>query len=80
MIAPCVGGAFGPKIMMFLAEEFLVPWGAMQLNRPVKWIEEVLELALQHMPEPLPDTAKESAETAELIEKKDGDDKAVHTH
>jgi len=40
VIAPFVGGAFGPKIMMFLAEEFLVPWGAMQLNRPIKWIED----------------------------------------
>jgi carbon-monoxide dehydrogenase large subunit len=40
VIAPFVGGAFGPKIMMFLAEEVLVPWGAMQLNRPIKWIED----------------------------------------
>jgi carbon-monoxide dehydrogenase large subunit len=40
VIAPFVGGAFGPKIMMFLAEEVLVTWGAIQLNRPVKWIED----------------------------------------
>jgi carbon-monoxide dehydrogenase large subunit len=40
VIAPFVGGGFGPKIMMFLPEEVLVPWGAMQLNRPVKWIED----------------------------------------
>jgi carbon-monoxide dehydrogenase large subunit len=40
VVAPFVGGAFGPKIMMFLAEEVLVPWGAMQLNRPIKWIED----------------------------------------
>jgi carbon-monoxide dehydrogenase large subunit len=40
VIAPFVGGGFGPKIMMFLAEEVLVPWGAMQLNRPIKWIED----------------------------------------
>ncbi|MBU0705226.1 MAG: xanthine dehydrogenase family protein molybdopterin-binding subunit, partial [Chloroflexi bacterium] len=40
VIAPFVGGGFGPKIMMFLPEELLVPWGAMQLNRPVKWIED----------------------------------------
>ena len=40
VIAPFVGGGFGPKIMMFLAEEVLVPWGAIQLNRPVKWIED----------------------------------------
>ncbi|OQY20194.1 MAG: xanthine dehydrogenase [Anaerolineaceae bacterium 4572_32.2] len=40
VIAPFVGGGFGPKIMMFLPEELLVPWGAMQLKRPVKWIED----------------------------------------
>jgi carbon-monoxide dehydrogenase large subunit len=40
VIAPFVGGGFGPKIMMFLPEEVLVPWGAMRLNRPVKWIED----------------------------------------
>lgn len=40
VIAPFVGGAFGPKIMMFLAEEVLVTWGSIKLNRPVKWIED----------------------------------------
>ena len=38
VIAPFIGGAFGPKIMMFYQEEVLVPWAAMKLNRPVKWI------------------------------------------
>jgi len=40
VIAPFVGGAFGPKIMMFLAEEVLLPWGSMKLKRPIKWIED----------------------------------------
>jgi carbon-monoxide dehydrogenase large subunit len=40
VIAPFIGGGFGPKIMMFYPEEMLVPWVAMQLNRPVKWIED----------------------------------------
>ncbi len=40
VIAPFIGGGFGPKIMMFYQEEMLVPWIAMQLNRPVKWIED----------------------------------------
>jgi aerobic carbon-monoxide dehydrogenase large subunit len=40
VIAPFVGGGFGPKIMMFYPEEVLVPWAAMQLGRPVKWIED----------------------------------------
>ena len=38
VVAPFVGGGFGPKIMMFYPEETLVPWAAMRLNRPVKWI------------------------------------------
>jgi len=40
VIAPDVGGGFGPKIMMFYPEEILVPCAAMQLGRPVKWIED----------------------------------------
>lgn len=40
VIAPFVGGGFGPKIMMFLAEEVLLTWGTMQLNRPIKWLED----------------------------------------
>ncbi|KAA3664375.1 MAG: xanthine dehydrogenase family protein molybdopterin-binding subunit [Chloroflexi bacterium] len=40
VIAPFIGGGFGPKIMMFYPEEVLVPWAAMQLDRPVKWIED----------------------------------------
>lgn len=43
VIAPFVGGGFGPKIMMFYPEEILVPWASMTLNRPVKWIEDRLE-------------------------------------
>jgi carbon-monoxide dehydrogenase large subunit len=40
VIAPFVGGGFGPKIMMFYPEEMLIPWVAMQLHQPVKWIED----------------------------------------
>src|SRR5436190_13473782 len=40
VIAPFVGGGFGPKIMMFYPEEVLVPWAAMRLGRPVKWTED----------------------------------------
>jgi carbon-monoxide dehydrogenase large subunit len=35
VIAPFVGGGFGPKIMMFYPEEQLVPWAAMRLRRPL---------------------------------------------
>ncbi|MBI4761496.1 MAG: molybdopterin cofactor-binding domain-containing protein [Chloroflexota bacterium] len=40
VIAPFIGGGFGPKIMMFYPEEMVIPWAAKQLNRPVKWIED----------------------------------------
>ena len=40
VIAPFIGGAFGPKIMMFYPEEVLLSWTTMQLNRPIKWIED----------------------------------------
>jgi carbon-monoxide dehydrogenase large subunit len=43
VIAPFVGGGFGPKIMMFYPEELALPWISMRLNRPVKWIEDRLE-------------------------------------
>ncbi len=40
VIAPFIGGGFGPKIMMFYPEEVLIPWAAMKLNRSMKWIED----------------------------------------
>jgi carbon-monoxide dehydrogenase large subunit len=40
VIAPFVGGGFGPKIMMYYPEEVLVPWMARRLGRPVKWCED----------------------------------------
>jgi aerobic carbon-monoxide dehydrogenase large subunit len=43
VIAPFVGGGFGPKIMMFYPEELALPWISMRLNRPIKWIEDRLE-------------------------------------
>jgi len=40
VIAPFIGGGFGPKIMMFYPEEMVLPWVAMQIGRPLKWIED----------------------------------------
>src|SRR6516162_4280205 len=40
VIAPFIGGGFGPKIMMFYPEEVLVPWASIRLAKPVKWIED----------------------------------------
>jgi len=59
VIAPDVGGGFGPKIMMFYPEEVLVPYTAMQLGRPVKWIEDRREnfAAMNHEREQIHDAA-----------------------
>jgi aerobic carbon-monoxide dehydrogenase large subunit len=38
VVAPEVGGGFGCKLNVY-AEEALLGWISMQLNRPVKWIE-----------------------------------------
>jgi aerobic carbon-monoxide dehydrogenase large subunit len=43
VIAPFIGGGFGPKMMLFYPEEVLLPWAAMKLNQPIKWIEDRLE-------------------------------------
>ena len=40
VIAPDIGGGFGPKIMMCYPEEILLPHASMMLGRPVKWIED----------------------------------------
>jgi carbon-monoxide dehydrogenase large subunit len=40
LVAPFIGGGFGPKIMMFYPEEVLIPWLAMRLEKPIKWIED----------------------------------------
>jgi carbon-monoxide dehydrogenase large subunit len=40
VIAPFVGGGFGPKIMLFYPEEVMLPWASIQLGRPIKWIED----------------------------------------
>jgi CO/xanthine dehydrogenase Mo-binding subunit len=38
--APDVGGGFGSKIMVFYPEEIVIPYAALSLGRPVKWIED----------------------------------------
>lgn len=40
VIAPNVGGGFGPKVMMFYPEEIVLGWSAVQLKRAIKWIED----------------------------------------
>ncbi len=40
VIAPFVGGGFGPKIMLYYPEEVVLTWATMQLGKPIKWIED----------------------------------------
>jgi carbon-monoxide dehydrogenase large subunit len=42
VIAPDIGGGFGPKVFVY-PEEILVPFLAFELGRPVKWIEDRTE-------------------------------------
>jgi len=37
------------KIMLFYPEEVVLPWVAMKLNRPIKWIEDRLEHSLPRL-------------------------------
>ena len=41
-IEPDVGGGFGAR-GEFYPEDFLIPWAALRLGRPVKWIEDRVE-------------------------------------
>lgn len=40
VVAPDVGGGFGQKVLLFYPDELLVPFAAMQLGTPVKYIED----------------------------------------
>jgi carbon-monoxide dehydrogenase large subunit len=40
VIAPFVGGAFGPKIMLYYPEEVMLTWATLKLGVPIKWIED----------------------------------------
>src|SRR3546814_2624114 len=43
VVAPFIGGGFGPKIRMFYPEEVLIPWLAIRLGRPIKWMSDRAE-------------------------------------
>ena len=40
VVTPDIGGGFGVKIVHPWPEEILVPWAAVRLGRPVKWVED----------------------------------------
>ncbi len=65
VIAPQVGGGFGQKAH-FHSEEFILPWIAKDLRRPLKWIEDRREHLLTAC------HAKQMQMHIELAMKKDG--------
>jgi CO/xanthine dehydrogenase Mo-binding subunit len=40
VVAPFVGGGFGAKLLLYYPEDLLVPWAALRLGRPIKWVED----------------------------------------
>jgi aerobic carbon-monoxide dehydrogenase large subunit len=65
IIVPDVGGGFGPK-GIFYSENFLAPYVARLLGRPVKWVEDRREHFLSSVHE------REQVHEVELALKKDG--------
>ena len=53
VITPEVGGGFGSKLNVY-AEEALMAFIAMKINKPVKWVESRRENFLCHHPRPRP--------------------------
>ena len=66
VITPYIGGGFGPKVMTSQADDVLLPWVSMQLNRPIKWIEDRRENFLATTSE------RDQVHHAEMALKKDG--------
>ena len=69
VIAPFIGGGFGPKIMMFYPEEVLIPWAAMQIGKPVKWLEDRREnlIAMNHEREQVHDAAMALTQSGKIL-------------
>src|SRR5579862_758016 len=65
VIAPHVGGGFGQKCTIY-PEEFILPWIAKDIRKPVKWIEDRREhlISAAH--------AKQTTNYVEVALKKDG--------
>ncbi|MEM9158667.1 MAG: xanthine dehydrogenase family protein molybdopterin-binding subunit [Verrucomicrobiota bacterium] len=43
VVAPFIGGGFGPKIMILYSEEMVIGWLSLKLGKPLKWIEDRAE-------------------------------------
>jgi carbon-monoxide dehydrogenase large subunit len=72
VIAPDIGGGFGPKVFVY-PEEILVPFLALQLGRPVKWIEDRAEhfISTAHGRDQLHDVEAAFDETGRLLALRD---------
>jgi CO/xanthine dehydrogenase Mo-binding subunit len=66
LINPAIGGGFGPKIMSSQIDDVVIPWIAMKLKRPVKWVEDRRENFLGTTSE------RDQLHYAEIALKKDG--------
>jgi carbon-monoxide dehydrogenase large subunit len=72
VIAPDIGGGFGPKVFVY-PEEVLVPFLALQLGRPVKWIEDRTEhfISTAHGRDQLHDVEMAFDETGRILALRD---------
>jgi aerobic carbon-monoxide dehydrogenase large subunit len=66
VITPFIGGGFGPKVMTSQADDVLLPYLSMKLNRPIKWIEDRRENFLATTSE------RDQVHYCEMALKKDG--------
>lgn len=66
VITPFIGGGFGPKVMTSQADDVLLPWISMKLNRPIKWLEDRRENFLATTSE------RDQVHHCEMALKKDG--------
>ena len=66
VITPYIGGGFGPKVMTSQSDDVILPWIAMKLNRPIKWIEDRRENFLGTTSE------RDQVHHCEMALKKDG--------
>jgi len=66
LINPDIGGGFGPKIMSSQIDDVVIPWIAMKLKRPLKWVEDRRENFLGTTSE------RDQVHHAEIALKKDG--------
>ncbi len=66
VINPDIGGGFGPKIMSSQIDDVIIPWIAIKLKRPIKWLEDRRENFLGTTSE------RDQIHYSEIALKKDG--------